>query len=341
MKDILLDDFKYVLSSNLNWEKLSGKVVLVTGGTGFIGSLIIRYLNFLNDYKYDIKVIAIVRDVAKAEFMYHDSKVKLIKGDVCNLPLIKDKVDFIFHCAATTRSKDMVEHPTEVSGGIVNGTMNICKLANEKQVKSMVYLSSMEVYGATSKGMQILTENDLGSIEILNTRSCYSLGKRMAENICYSYYVEYNVPIKIARLAQTFGAGILPEENRVFAQFAKSVIENRDIILHTMGDSRGNYCYSADSIVAIFKLLLEGEDGEAYNIVNEETSMTIFEMAELVAQKIAKNRIKVIIDIANQHNYGFAPKTEIRLSAEKMKQLGWKPTIGLLEAYQRMIKWLN
>jgi nucleoside-diphosphate-sugar epimerase len=341
VNNILLEDFKYIVSSNLDWEKLKGKSILVTGGTGFIGSLIIRFLIFLNENEYDIKIVSLVRDMKKAENMYDSSSVTLIKGDICNLPLIEYKIDFIFHCAAVTQSKVMIEQPVEVAEGIVNGTLNVCKLANEKQVESMVYLSSMEVYGSTSKGLQLVTENDLGDIDILNPRSCYPLGKRMAENICYSYYSEYSLPVKIARLAQTFGAGVLPEENRVFAQFANCVRQNKNIVLHTKGDSRGNYCYSADAIIALFKLLLEGQNGEAYNIANEEASVTIFEMAELVAKNIGKNKIKVVLDIDEKQNYGFAPKTEIKLSAEKMKKLGWKPTVGLLEMYQRMIKWMN
>lgn len=155
----------------------------------------------------------------------------------------------------------------------------------------MVYLSSMEVYGIVEcpSGCRVAEwEAGNGRVDILYKRSCYPLGKRMAENICYSYFKEYNVPVKIARLAQTFGRGILPSDHRVFAEFARAVQSGTDIILHTEGASMGNYCAIDDVMDGILLILKQGQDGEAYNVVNEENTMTIRQMAELVATKIWK-----------------------------------------------------
>jgi nucleoside-diphosphate-sugar epimerase len=115
----------------------------------------------------------------------------------------------------------------------------------------------------------------------------------MAENLCYSYYAEFGVPVKIARLAQTFGAGVDQEESRVFGQFARSAVEEKDIILHTEGTTIGNYVYTADALKGLFSLLFQGLDGEAYNIVNDTASVSIKQMAELVAEEVAGNKIKV------------------------------------------------
>ena len=325
-------------------SKLKNKTFLITGGTGFLGSLLTRYLLFLNsEYNSEIKIILPVKNMQKAEEMYCDVKsdVEFVSGDIRSLPPIKQTIDFIFHFAANTKSADMVKYPVETADGIVVGTKNILEFARKKKVESMVYISSMEVYGGVESSSGGTSEDELGQIDILSARSCYPLGKRMAENYCYSYFSEYGVPVKTARLAQTFGAGVLPQESRVFAQFARCAMDGKNIVLHTKGDSTGNYVDTMDLISALFVLLFDGENGEAYNVANETASMTILEMARLVADKVADGRIKVEFDIPKDNEYGYAAKTGLRLSSKKMRSLGWTPKYGMEEMYRRMIDWMK
>jgi nucleoside-diphosphate-sugar epimerase len=232
----------------------------------------------------------------------------------------------------------MIAHPVEVTQSIINTTQNVLELARRCSIKSMVYLSSMEVYGDIncSYGSRV-SETELGNIDILNTRSCYPLGKRMAENICYSYYKEYGIPVKIARLAQTFGRGILPTDNRVFAQFARAARDGKNIVLNTKGNSMGNYCGMEDAIAGIMTILVHGTDGEAYNVVNEVNTMTIRQMAELVCNEISGGKIVVEYDIPKENPLGFAPDTGLRLSGQKLEALGWKPRKHLLDMYKDLI----
>ena len=179
-------------------------------------------------------------------------------------------------------------------------------------------------------------------VDIGTVRSCYPEGKRMCECLCTAYASQYGVNVMSARLAQTFGAGILPTENRVFAQFARSAMKKEDIVLHTTGESEGNYVYTADAILAILLLLAKGQKGEAYNIANEESHITIRNMAEMVAGEIADHRIQVVIDIPNDSAaLGYAPPVRMWLDSSKMRALGWEPKVGLKEAYQRMIAFMQ
>ena len=178
----------------------------------------------------------------------------------------------------------------------------------------------------------------MGYINPLALRSNYPLGKRMCENMCIAYSEQYRVPVRIARLSQTFGAGILPGENRVFAQFARSVIYNKDIVLHTKGLSEGNYCYTRDTITAILTIMLNGENQNAYNVSNEECHTTIADMAKMVASKLASGQINVIFDIPETNSYGYACDTKMKLNTDKLRKLGWKPSVNLEEAYRRLIK---
>lgn len=348
MSRILLEDFNYIFEQKLDWNVLNKKKILVTGATGLIGSLVLKYLDFLNrEKRFEIQSVALVRDAEKAKHILKECRTEFVVCDICRMAEFAEKmdtvgkVDYIFHCAAITESAKMIEQPVEVFESIVLGSSNILKFAKKSEVKSMVYLSSMEVYGQVmgeSETAISVTEEMTGIINGLECRSCYPLGKKMAENLCYSYYKEYGIPVRLARLAQTFGAGVLPGENRVFAQFARSAAEGKDIVLHTDGLSRGNYCYTADAIYGLFCILLKGENGQAYNIVNEEESRTVREMAYLVAEKIADGKIKVVFEIPEENVFGYAPKANVKLSGEKLRATGWSAKYSMEEMYQRMME---
>jgi nucleoside-diphosphate-sugar epimerase len=268
----------------------------------------------------------------------------LLQGDVREKAVFSEKPDYIIHCAAVTKSKEMVDHPVENLLTSVEGTQNALGLALQSNIKSMVYISSMEVYGTNAQDGRnheaagLVTEDMLGYLDLSDSRSVYPEGKRAAECLCRAYCREYGVPVKTARLAQTFGAGVPMEENRVFAQFARSAMQGKDIVLHTDGSSEGNYCYLADAICGILTILLQGRDGEAYNVANEALHGTILQMAELVADEIAERKIKIVFDIPKDvSEYGYAAHAKLRLSSEKLRALGWTAEFDMKDMYRRMM----
>lgn len=189
--------------------------------------------------------------------------------------------------------------------------------------------------GTENESWKRADETRLGFVDPQKVRSNYPESKRMCENLCTAYHAEYGLSVKIARLAQTFGAGILPWERRVFAQFAQSALDETDIVLHTKGLSEGNYCYSRDVMRGLLTILLKGADGEAYNVANEETHTTIAGMANMVADRIADGKIRVVFDIPEANTFGYAADTKLQLDASKLRALGWTPEVSLEEAYRR------
>ncbi len=324
---------------------LKKETILLTGGTGYIGRMLAKDIVHTPQWGAG-RLILPVRDMEKAgdilkgELNAGDTEVILCKGGIRDWDeeTIPQEVDRIIHCACPTKSHEMISRPVETADCIVEGTRRILELAAKKKVRSMVYLSSMEVYGKVdcSEGERV-SEERLGDVSLDAPRSCYPLGKRMAEHYCHIFYREYGVPVRIARLAQTFGKGVPPEDGRVFAQFAKAAAEGRDIRLHTSGMSMGNYCEISDTVNAIWTILENGRDGEVYNVVNEDATMRIRDMAQLVAQEIAGGKIKVICGADEAGTHGYAEDTGLRLSSEKMRALGWRPTKGLAEMYRELM----
>lgn len=341
---LFLEDIQRISNSISNYEQYRNSTFFITGGTGFIGSVITKSLLYLNEQKnLNLTLILYIRSTEKLKEVYPHtpSCIHVITGDFSSPIHCTEPVDYIFHCASITDSKTMVTQPVETISTTFQSTSYVLELAREKQIKSMVYLSSMEVYGSVSSSLRC-TESDLGSIDILNIRSSYSEGKRAAECLCKCYAQEYHVPVKIARLAQTFGPGVPPSDNRIFAQFSKSVISNTDIVLHTTGQSMGNYCYTTDSVSAIFLLLSMGDEGEAYNVVNEKTTTTICGMAQMVAHEIAHDQIKVIFDLPKDAaQLGYAPPTQLSLSSKKLNALGWSASFELKDMYIRTIEYFR
>ena len=124
-------------------------------------------------------------------------------------------------------------------------------------------------------------------------------------------------------------------DNRVFAQFARSVMKNVGYHLHTTGELSRCYCYTIDAVTAMLYILLRGKDGEAYNVANEDTYISIREMAELVASTFNPQRVKVVIQ--PQEGLGYSPTTKLRLATQRIQSLGWKAHFGLKEMFRRLI----
>ena len=311
---------------------------MITGGTGFIGHMIADELL----KEADVKVVLPVRNMEKAKGIYGDNdRITFVDTDLEHMSSSKFDmdIDFIIHTAATTTSKIMVEKPVEVADGMVNGTRNVLEVAKDKKVKKMVYLSSMEAFGSVPDDGKRRSEEETGYISLTSPRSCYPLGKQMAELMCALYVKEYQVPVTVARLSQVFGKGVQATDTRVFMQFARAAKEKNDIVLKTPGMSYGNYTATEDAVSAILFLIKNGENGETYNIVNEANTMRIRDMAKLVCDESAGGQIQVRIE--TDPNNAYAADTGLQMSGKKLKELGFAPTKTLKDMYMDLMEILR
>lgn len=339
MNKIQREDIQDFVSSFPLRELLYNRTILITGATGLIGSSLVHCLLAL-DCK--IKVVAPIRDLKKAVRNFSQNElenIRLIECDIVsyNYDALCD-IDFIIHCAAPTASKYFIEHPVETFDVIYSGTKVLLNYARKRQIKGFVYLSSLEVYGEIYDESNPVFEETQGYLDVMAVRSSYPMAKRAAENLCCLYAAEYGVPVMVARLTQTTGAGIALDDNRVIAQFARLATYGNDIVLHTTGESARPYCYTTDAVSAILYILFKGQKGNVYNVANENTYISARDMAEFVRVNFNPS-IKVRVELKN--DMGYAPVTKLNLSTEKLKGLGWLPRYGLYEMFDRLIKSLS
>ena len=339
---ILEEDIQELCSDPaIPFGKLQGKKVFITGGTGLLGAFFTKTLLYYTQVHHlDADIYLLIRNIKKADGIFssfkENSRLHYLLGDMSSIPSLDIKPDYILHGASPTASASFITTPVEVIHAIFDGTASILELARKSGTQATVYLSSMEVYGNLT-GESEIYENTPGLLDSSQIRSSYPEAKRLSENLCLAYAREYNVPVTVARLSQCFGPGVdLLSDNRIFAQFGKSAIAGKDIILHTKGQSARCYTYTADAVRGLLLLLLKGEIGQVYNVANPDTYCSIYEMAELVANQYGV-QVHVQENKNEQQKY---PQTHmLRLNIDKLKALGFAPRYDLLTMYQRMISY--
>lgn len=337
---IIENDTNEIINSKfINWTELEGKTILVTGATGLIGSKLVEAF-VCADKK--IKVIALARSRQRLENLFAkeltDNKIIPHYQDITQEISYPDNVDYIIHTACGTNSDDFINTPVETIDTIINGTKNILNFAKNKNVKSIVHLSSMEVYGETDfQRENSLKEEDLGYIDIHNIRSCYPESKRLAETLCVSFAKEYQIPVKIARLVQITAANASPQDKRVINYFAQCVVNKSAITLQSNGESSRNFCYITDCISGILTILVKGKNGVCYNVANKNAFSSIIDLAKNLTEKYNIPPININIDKTGK----YPPASKLKVDSSRLEELNWHALVNLDEMFERIIASFN
>lgn len=339
MKRVQIEDCQRIGELDfIDWEQFNEKTILITGSTGLIGS------NLVNAFAYNsqkkglrIKLILPVRNVPAAREFFSWTDAEIISYSLGTELRIESSVDYIVHLASPTGSKFFTEKPTDTMLTNIEGYRVLLDWAAKHPVRKFVGLSTMEVYGFPVKGHKVV-ESELGSFETMSVRNSYPVAKIACEALCNSYYAQYGVPSLILRATQTFGPGVKYDDGRVFAQFMRCAVEKKNIVLNSQGLTERSYLYTADAVSAILVSLLKAAPGQAYTVANPNTYCSIKDMAQMVADEIADEKIRVVFDIAEDiEKLGYAQTLYMDLSVEKIEELGWKPMVGLQDMFIRMI----
>ncbi len=311
-------------------SKIAGKSFLITGATGLICSCIVDMLLWINR-KHDAKILIYVagRNAAALEERFDiasTGNIFAVDYDATKEIDFNFKSDFIIHGASNASPDKYVKEPVDTMLSNFFGMHNILKYAFQTNAQKTIYISSSEVYGKTATELPIL-ETDYGFSDILAVRSSYTSSKRATETLCVSFAEQYGVPVSIVRPGHIYGPTATSKDNRISSAFAMAAARGDDLVMKSAGSQMRSYCYSVDCASAILWAALFGENGEAYNISNKNSIITIKQMAEKLAQSGNVILHQAVADAEAKKQ--FNPMDNSSLNSEKLEALGWK---GLFDA---------
>lgn len=320
-----------------------GNTILVTGANGQIATYIVYSLMYqVSQYRLDIHVIALSRNQEKAEQLFQDflqdSHFTLLIQDVCSPVTYPKKIDYIFHFAGNASPYYIVHDPVGIMKSNLLGTINILELARKKDTRKVIFASTREVYG-DNKTESSLSEHSFGSIDCMDSRSCYPESKRAAETLCKSYYLQYGVDFNTVRIAHTYGPGMkLENDGRVMADLLACTIQGRNIILKSKGEALRAFCYINDTIRGLFLVMQKGDPAEAYNLANETEEINIRQLAELLLTSVPEKNLRIEFQTPEGQPAAYCNYERVKMNTRKIENLGWKPAISLKEGVMRTIK---
>jgi len=306
------------------------KRVLVTGGAGFLGSHLCRRLvdqghdvicvdNFFTGTKDNILAL-----LAEPNF-------ELVRHDV-TFPLYLE-VDEIYNLACPASPIHYQHDPVQTTKTSVHGAINMLGLAKRTGAR-ILQASTSEVYGDPQIHPQ--TENYWGHVNPIGERSCYDEGKRCAETLFFDYYRQHQLPIKVARIFNTYGPNMHPNDGRVVSNFIMQALEGKDITLFGDGAQTRSFCYVDDLIEAFLGLM--STDATVTGPINlgNPNEFTIKELAEKVIELTNSSSQMVYRPLPSDDPLQRQPNI-----SEAKSTLGWEPTIQLEEGLKKTIEYFD
>ncbi len=325
---------------------LEGKTLLVTGGSGFIGSYIIATIDKLNNgyFKIPCKVISMDNHiVGKSNNLLKeiDSEyIQYVTHDVCRPFDVEGAVDYIINAAGVASPVYYKKFPIETIEGTIYGVKNALDLAGKKNSKSFLYFSSSEIYGDPDPNFIPTPETYKGNVSSIGDRSCYDESKRVGETLCMAYYKIHNAPVKIVRPFNVFGPGMNGVDYRVVPTFISRGCKGLPLTVHDKGSQTRTFCYVTDAIIGFFKVLLSEKNGEVYNVGNENDEINMKALADLIAGGVFSGKAEVNL-IKYPDNY---PQDEPRRRCPDLKKisgLGCRQLVDLNTGLKRFHKWFK
>lgn len=329
----------------LPWERLKDSSILISGATGMIGSYLIDIIMYKNQFhNLNCRVYAISRreENARARFApYWDREdLQYFSQDINQeLDLPPLQADYVIHGASNTHP---IAYATDPIGTIltnITGTAHLLDLADLIGCRRFVFLSSVEIYGENNTPGLRFREEDCGYIDCNTMRAGYPESKRAGESLCQAYIHQKNIDAVILRLSRVYGPTMLSSDSKALAQFLKKGAAKEDIVLKSQGDQYYSYIYVGDAVSAILWTMLLGENGQAYNVADPSSDITLKDLAALIAGYAGT---KVCYEIPDKVEHaGYSKATRAVLDGTRLKDLGWKPAHTIRSGIERTLSLLN
>lgn len=328
-------------------NKLEGSRILITGATGMIALVIIDFLmhynNVIKDSSKGIHIITVSRNEVKARerfAAYWDSGFfTYLSQDISQpLPELGD-VDYILHAASNTHPRVYATDPIGTITANVTGTYELLSYAAEHHCRRFLCFSSVEIYGENRKDVDKFDESYLGYIDCNTVRAGYPESKRLSESLCNAFAAQKGQDFVIGRFSRVYGPTMGQEDSKAIAQFIRRAAAGEDIVLKSEGNQLYSYTYVVDAAVAALYLLLYGKSGEAYNVADEKSEITLKELAQILADAAGS---KVIFELPDAvERAGYSTATKALLDTGKITALGWRASTPIKEGLEKTVRILR
>ncbi len=342
----MIDDYRYhedvlrTVRLDLPWEKLRNSSILITGAAGMIASFLIDVLMEKNSEPDPLhcKVLAMGRNLDRVKKRFGEywssPDFEFVQGDV-NEVVHAPHADYVFHAASNTHPVAYATDPIGTITANIIGTNNLLAYAAECGAKRFVFSSSNEIYGENRGETELFDETYCGYIDCNTLRAGYPESKRCGEALCQAYIRQKGLDCVIARFTRSYGPSVKPDDTKAISQFIRKGVLGEDIVLKSAGTQYYSYSYVSDTVSGLLYILLLGKTGEAYNVADQRSDITLKDLAAIIASHAGK---KVVFELPDEVEIaGYSRATKARLDGSKLKQLGWRAHYDIESGIARTI----
>lgn len=316
------------LDPQLDISCLKGRSLMISGATGMIGSYLVDLIGYLNETQaLGCTVYALGRSAQKAQdrfaAFWGQPWFQFISCDInAGIPEVAKKVDYILHAASNTHPVAYATDPIGTVTTNIIGTYNLLEYAAAHETARFVFASTVEVYGENRGDTEYFAEDYCGYIDCNTLRAGYPESKRAGEALCQAYIRQKGLDVVIPRLSRVYGPTMLMSDTKALSQFIKNSLAGENIVLKSAGTQFFSYSYVADAVSGILYCLCKGVCGEAYNIADTASDITLRDLAAAIA---AEAGTQVVFEIPDAvESAGYSKATKAVLDSTKLQTLGWK-----------------